>query len=48
VRHRASAQDRPKYIEEWVDKATSQKFGIDESNLWMCAQAKNATWYSYR
>ncbi len=33
-------KDRPKYIEEWVDKATGQKLGIDENDLWMCAQAK--------
>lgn len=33
-------RDRPKYIEEWVDKATGQKLGIDENDLWMCAQAK--------
>jgi predicted nucleic acid-binding protein len=33
-------KDRPKYIQEWVDKATDQKLGIDENDLWMCAQAK--------
>ncbi|MER9944238.1 PIN domain-containing protein [Mesorhizobium sp. M0092] len=33
-------KDRPKYIEEWIDKATGQKLGIDENDLWMCAQAK--------
>jgi tRNA(fMet)-specific endonuclease VapC len=33
-------KDRPKYIEEWVDKASGQKLGIDENDLWMCAQAK--------
>jgi predicted nucleic acid-binding protein len=33
-------KDRPKYIEEWVDKATGRKLGIDENDLWMCAQAK--------
>lgn len=33
-------KDRPKYIEEWVDKATGKKLGIDENDLWMCAQAK--------
>jgi len=31
-----------------VDKATGQKLGIDENDLWMCAQAKNANWYSHR
>lgn len=33
-------RDRPKYIQEWVDKATDQKLAIDENDLWMCAQAK--------
>jgi len=33
-------KDRPKYIEEWVDKGTGQKLGIDENDLWMCSQAK--------
>jgi predicted nucleic acid-binding protein len=33
-------KDRPKYIEEWVDKATGQKLGVDENDLWMCSQAK--------
>lgn len=33
-------KDRPKYIEEWVDKGTGQKLAIDENDLWMCAQAK--------
>jgi tRNA(fMet)-specific endonuclease VapC len=33
-------RDRPKYIEDWVDKATGKSLGIDENDLWMCAQAK--------
>ena len=33
-------QDRPKYVEDWIDKATGQKLAIDENDLWMCAQAK--------
>lgn len=33
-------KDRPKYIEEWVDKATGRQIQIDENDLWMCAQAK--------
>ena len=37
---RALRKDRPKYIEEWVDKAAGKKLGIDENDLWMCAQAK--------
>ena len=31
---------RPRWIEEWVDKATGQKLQIDENDLWLCAQAK--------
>ena len=33
-------KDRPKQIEEWVDKATGQKLSVDENDVWMCAQAK--------
>lgn len=38
--HKVLRKDRPKYIEEWVDKATGKALGIDENDLWMCAQAK--------
>ena len=31
---------RPKYVEEWKDKVTGHRLGIDENDLWMCAQAK--------
>jgi tRNA(fMet)-specific endonuclease VapC len=31
---------RPKYVEDWVDKATGKALGVDENDLWMCAQAK--------
>ena len=31
---------RPKYVEDWVDKATGKALGIDENDLWMCAQSK--------
>ncbi|MCH8209330.1 MAG: hypothetical protein IIA62_09820 [Nitrospinae bacterium] len=30
---------KPKYLEEWVDKVSGQKLGVDENDLWMCAQA---------
>jgi predicted nucleic acid-binding protein len=33
-------RDRPKYVEDWVDQATSKALGVDENDLWMCAQAK--------
>ena len=33
-------RDRPKYVEDWVDRATGKVLGIDENDLWMCAQVK--------
>jgi tRNA(fMet)-specific endonuclease VapC len=33
-------RDRPKYVEDWVDKATGKALGVDENDLWMCAQSK--------
>lgn len=33
-------KDRPKFIEDWIDRATGKALGIDENDLWMCAQAK--------
>jgi len=33
-------KDRPKYLEEWIDKSTGKALAIDENDLWMCAQAK--------
>lgn len=33
-------RDRPKYLEDWVDRATGKALGVDENDLWMCAQAK--------
>lgn len=33
-------RDRPKYIEDWVDQATSKALGVDENDLWMCSQSK--------
>lgn len=37
---KALRRDRPKYIEDWIDKATGKALGIDENDLWMCAQSK--------
>lgn len=31
---------RPRWIEDWVDRATGQKLQIDENDLWQCAQAR--------
>ena len=33
-------RDRPRWIEEWKDKATGRKLQIDENDLWICSQAK--------
>lgn len=33
-------KERKRWIENWVDKATGQILGIDENDLWMCAQAR--------
>lgn len=31
---------QPKYVEDWINQATSKALGIDENDLWMCAQTK--------
>ena len=31
---------KPKYLEDWVDQANGKALGVDENDLWMCAQAK--------
>ena len=36
----ASKKGRPRWLEDWVDKTKGKKLGIDENDLWMCAQAK--------
>lgn len=33
-------RERPRWIENWADKATGQKLQLDENDLWMCAQAR--------
>lgn len=35
----ATKQFRKKWIEDWVDQYTGKKLGIDENDLWICAQA---------
>lgn len=37
---KASRRDRPRWLEEWVDKTSGQKLQVDENDLWMCAQTK--------
>lgn len=37
---KAFRRDRPRWIENWQDKATGQALQIDENDLWMCALAR--------
>ncbi len=37
---RAMRRDRPRWIEDWIDRATGQRLQVDENDLWICAQAK--------
>jgi predicted nucleic acid-binding protein len=37
---KASRRERPRWLEDWVDKTTGRKLQVDENDLWMCAQAK--------
>ncbi len=32
-------QFRKKWVEDWVDQYTEKKLGVDENDLWICAQA---------
>lgn len=36
----AKKATRPRFVEDWVDETSGKKLGIDENDLWMCAQAK--------
>ena len=31
---------RKRFVEDWIDETTGKELGIDENDLWMCAQAK--------
>ena len=37
---KALRQNRPRWVEDWIDKATGKKLQVDENDLWICAQAK--------
>jgi predicted nucleic acid-binding protein len=32
--------DRPRWVDNWVDRVTGEKLQIDENDLWICAQAR--------
>jgi predicted nucleic acid-binding protein len=31
---------RPRWVEQWVDRATGEALQVDENDLWICAQAR--------
>jgi len=31
---------RPRWVEDWTDRATAKKLQVDENDLWICAQAR--------
>lgn len=33
-------RDRPRYIEDWVDRTTGKALGVDENDVWIAAHAK--------
>ncbi len=37
---KALTKNRPRWVEDWIDRATGKKLQIDENDLWICAQAK--------
>ena len=37
---KALRRDRPRWVEDWIDRATGKRLQIDENDLWICAQAK--------
>ena len=37
---KALRRDRPRWVEDWIDKATGKRLAVDENDLWICAQAK--------
>ena len=37
---KALRKDRPRWVEDWIDRATGKRLQIDENDLWICAQAK--------
>ena len=36
----ALKRDRPRWVEDWIDKATGRRLQVDENDLWICAQGK--------
>jgi len=36
----AIGKNRPRWLEDWVDRTTGKCLQVDENDLWMCAQAR--------
>jgi predicted nucleic acid-binding protein len=34
------SSNRPRWIDNWVDRITQEKLQVDENDLWICAQAR--------
>jgi predicted nucleic acid-binding protein len=39
---------RKKYIEDWIDKFTGKALGVDDNDLWICAQARETNFVVVR
>ena len=37
---RANRSNRPRWLEDWIDRNTGKALQVDDNDLWMCAQAK--------
>ena len=37
---KVAKQFRKKWVEDWIDKFTGKRLGIDDNDLWICAQAR--------
>jgi predicted nucleic acid-binding protein len=37
---KAFGRGRPRWLENWVDRATGQTLRVDENDLWICSQAR--------
>jgi tRNA(fMet)-specific endonuclease VapC len=39
---------RKKYVEDWIDKFTGKTLGVDDNDLWICAQAREVNFVVVR
>lgn len=40
TRMKANGKKMPRYLEDWIESATTKQLQLDENDLWICAQAK--------